>query len=227
MSSPVINPAWFIKLVTLFTIGLTSMPAMAAFTVYTNKTSFLTAAGTVSSETFDSVTADLDPSSTGIHLNDFTLSGSVSVDAPSSAIDINGTTNLYFNTSYGGWADLIFSQPITAFGLTMNNSRLQLLSISLARIGPAYGEYHHIATYAAPDPYVSNQTLNGFIGFTSDVAFNRIVFAGTGCCSSRFAVDDVTYATTLATPVPEPLSASLLGLGVAGLCLFRKQPLRV
>lgn len=221
-----IHPAWLSKLIALSAIGLTSLPATAAVTAYTDQASFLAAAGTVTTETFDSLTTDIAPSSTGITIHDITLSGNVSVDAPSSTIDINGSTNLYFNTSYGGWADLIFSQPITAFGLTMNNGRLQLLSIDFARIGPAFGEYHHIATYAAPDPYVSDQSLNGFIGFTSEVAFNRIVFAGTGCCSSTFAVDDVTYATTLASPVPEPISASLLSLSIAGLCLLRKQPLR-
>lgn len=222
MHSHILYSARLTKLLALGIIGLFSMPAMAGFTVYTDQASFLAAAGSVSTETFDTITADTVASSAGTTIHDLTLSGSAYIDAPSTAININGSTNLYFDTSHGGWADLTFSQPITAFGLTMSNQRLQLLSISFDRSGPGYGEYHHIATYAAPDPFVSNQSLNGFIGFTSDVAFNRIVFAGAGCCSSTFAVDNVAYATTLATPVPEPISASLLGLGIVGLCLLRR-----
>lgn len=198
-------------------------PACAAFTVYSDQASFLAAAGTISTETFNNVSADIAASSAGAAIADFTVNGNAMVDAPSTSIDINGTGNLYLNISYGGWADLIFNQPITAFGMQMNNSRLQLLSINIDRIGPSTGEYHHIASYAAPDPYVSDQSFNGFLGFTSDVAFNRIVFSGTGCCASTFAVDDVVYATTLTNPVPEPLTHSLLGSGLVSLLILNRK----
>lgn len=204
-------------------LGLVSLPASAAFTVYTDEASFLATSGPISSENFDSVTADIAASSAGTTIGDIKLSGNATIDAPTNGIDINGSTNVYFNTSYGGWAELVFNQPITSFGMTMNNERLQLLKIDFARIGPAFGEYHHIATYAAPDPYASNQSINGFMGFTSDVAFNRIVFSGTGCCSSTFAVDNVSYASSLAVPVPEPLSAALMSSGLIAVALTRRK----
>ncbi len=218
-----VKPRQLATSIAISLLGLVSLPAAAAFTVYTNEASFLAASGPISTETFDSVTVDIAASSAGTPIGDIKFSGNATLDAPSNSIDINGSTNMYVNTSYGGWADLVFNQPITSFGMTMNNGRLQLLTINFDRIGPAFGEYHHIAKYAAPDPYASDQRINGFLGFTSDVAFNRIVFSGTGCCSITFAIDNISYASSLALPVPEPLSAALMSSGLIGIALSRRK----
>ena len=214
---------WTLSTLLLSTGLAIASPASAALVSYTDESSFLAAVGSASVETLDSLTSDIAPSGS-TDLGAFSISGNATVDAPTTAINISGSTNLFINTSYGGYMDFIFDEPIKAFGVTMVNSRLQLLNINFDRVGPAYGEYHHIDSYLSSDPYVSDISFNGFLGFTSDTAFNRVIFSGAaGCCSSTFALDNITYATETTAPVPEPSSAALLGCGLIALIGLRRR----
>lgn len=58
---------------------------------------------------------------------------------------------------------------------------------------------------------------NGFIGFTN-TSFNSIEIVGNG---SYFAIDNLQYNS--ASPVPEPGTMMLLGLGMAGLAIYGKR----
>lgn len=187
--------------------------AQAASQVYTSEADFLAAVGAVRMETFDRFTSDVS-SALGAsgNLGDFTVRGAWAVDAPVNVRDINGTANLFFGMSGGTWADLSFNAPLRAFGAWFSGVPpvFKIDADSLEGLG----SYRHVATL---EPTGSGLQ---FIGFTSDQTFNRIVFESALCCSANFAIDNVSYAATLA-PVPEPgtwalMAAGLLGLGLHG-----------
>lgn len=186
----------------------------AASQVYTSEADFLAAVTAPRTETFNRFTSDLS-SALGANgdLGDFTVQGSWTVDVPSLVLSVDGSTNLFIDVSYGGWADLRFDQPLKAFGAWFQRAptTFRVDADSLA----GFGSYSHVA-----DLPTGGDGLQ-FIGFTSDQAFNRIVFAGAGCCSRSFAIDNVSYAAALA-PVPEPEGWALLAGGLALLAWRRR-----
>ena len=56
-----------------------------------------------------------------------------------------------------------------------------------------------------------------FIGFTADQPFNRITFEGSLSSPRTFAIDNLSYAASLAPAVPEPEGWALMAAGLAGL----------
>lgn len=187
-------------------------------TFYTDINSFLAATGPVQTETFNSYTSD--QPANAVNFGAFTGHNSISVDAVNLSYSWDGTPNLYVNTAYGGWADLQFNAPVTAFGAWFVgvNSRatIKIDADSLA----GYGSYSHLGMLQAT---ASVNNTPQFIGFTSTQAFNRIVFEGAGCCSSNFAIDNVVHTNALA-PVPEPETYAMLaaGLGLVGAVARRR-----
>lgn len=203
-------------------MALAALPASANLLVYTDQTSFLQATGTVQGVTFNAYTADL--SANLLDFGAFTTQGNLSLDAPSQSYTTDGSTNLYVNTTYGGWADLRFDQPLLAFGAWFSGINPSNRPYSSIRVDAdslaGYGSYSHLGSYLPPTTAAGTQQ---FIGFTSTQAFNRIVFEGAGCCSSSFAMDNVVYSAALA-PVPEPETYALLlaGLGLMGAVVRRR-----
>jgi hypothetical protein len=204
-------------------IGLLALPASASFSIYTDQASFLAATGPVQTTTFNTYTADL--SAHNLNFGAFTSHGNISLDAPSQSYTFDGSTNLFVDTTYGGWSDLRFDQPIVAFGAWFTGinpinrpySKINVDADSLS----GYGSYSQIGSYLPP---TTSGGVAQFIGFTSSQAFNRIIFSGAGCCYSSFAVDNVVHAAALA-PVPEPETYAMLLAGVgllAGLTRRRK-----
>ncbi len=195
--------------------------AVSPLTVYTDQASFLNATGPVQAETFNALTVD--QPANNLDLGAFTAHNSISVDAPNLSYSVDGTSNLFVNTTYT-WADLVFDRPVVAFGAWfagMNPTGRPYSSIRIDAAGLAgYGSYSHLGSYLPPTAPVG--TLQ-FIGFTSSQAFNRIVFEGALCCSSSFAIDNVVYTEALA-PVPEPETYALLlaGLGLMGAVVRRQ-----
>lgn len=203
-------------------IAFMALPASASFSVYTDQASFLAATGPVQTTTFNTYTVDL--SANNFDFGAFTSQGNISVDAPSQNYTIDGSTNLFVDTAYGGWSDLRFDQPIVAFGAWFNGinptNRPYNSIIADADSLAGYGSYSRVGNYLPPT------TPGGalqFIGFTSTQAFNRIIFTGVGCCHSSYAIDNIVHATALA-PVPEPESYAMLlaGLGLIA-ALARKK----
>lgn len=187
--------------------------AHATVQTHTDVTHFATSAGPLSQQTFNTYTADVvSVSGSLLTLADFSVRGDWVVDAPSLRLDIDGSSNLFLNVSYGGWASLEFSQPVFAFGAWF--SRVPA-SLALDAGGlQGYGSYE-LLTRLTPTSAPGGAAQ--FIGFTSDRPFNRVVFEGQGCCSGSFAIDNLAYAYATASAVPEPASWGLLAAGLAGM----------
>lgn len=197
----------------------------AGYQFYSDPALYLAATGRQKVEAFNGTTTDLAQSGGSLlRLDDFAVQGAWVLDAPSSRRSIDGSTNLFIDVSYGGWADIRFTEPLKAFGAWFSGvpASLRVDADSLA----GYGSYKHLGQL---EPGATESGLQ-FIGFSADEAFNRIVFEGRGCCSGTFAIDNLNYvfANATAAPepsgsVPEPASVALLmaGLGAAGLASRR------
>jgi PEP-CTERM motif len=185
-------------------------------TQYTDFNSFAAATGPLQTESFNSFFAD--QAANNLNFGAFVGHNSLQIDAPDLNYSIDGTTNVYADLSYGGWFDLRFNAPVMAFGARFSglSSRIRLGIDADSLAG--YGSYYHLGSYQAT---ASIDNTPQFIGFTSTQAFNRITFVSDGCCSARFALDNVVHTSALApvTPaVPEPETYAMLlaGLGMLG-----------
>lgn len=200
--------------------ALAAAGAHATVQTHTDAASFLAAAGAVTTEAFSGPAADLTQSGGSLlTLGVFAVQGNWTLDTPTLRLDIDGSNNLFIDVSYGGWAALNFSEPITAFGAWF--SRVPA-GIALDASGlQGYGSYQLLTRL---NPSASADGAPQFIGFTADQPFNRVVFEGRGCCSGSFALDNVAYAASLA-PVPEPESWALMAGGL-GLLAWRRAAAR-
>lgn len=197
-----------------------SAGAQAALVTHASQAGFAAAAGPLTTESFNGFTADQSRSvaTPRLILPDFSVHGLWTVDAPSTARDINGSANLFLflNNTDSSWAEIRFNTPLKAFGAWF--SGIPALITFEADSLEGYGSYRRLLTLGL-------ESEGGhFLGITSDQTFNRILFFGRGCCSKQFSMDDISYAASLAAAepppangVPEPASlalvlASLLGL---------------
>ena len=199
-------------------VVLAAAPASAAtFTRYTDRTAFEAAAGFVAKETFNSYQSDTDFSNSSIDFGTFRLvhtrnfgGDHALVDAPplaSSGTGIDGTPLVRFTvTDFSNrYADLMidFASPITAFGG----------NFSSGSVGQVYFEVDGINL-------LGTATGDGFIGFTSDTAFSRVVIKSRPGSGFQVTMDNLTYSSA-APGVPEPASWAMMiaGFGLAGAAL--------
>lgn len=193
-----------------------SAAAQAEVQTHTDPASFAAAAGALKTETFQAFRSNLSASQgSKLVLSDITVQGAWGIDASPQGSSIDGSAMLTINLSYGGWADLVFQQPVYAFGAWF--SRLpNTLSVAADSLN-GYGSYRNLLSYDA-----GGGAGLQFLGFTSDQPFNRIVLQGSGCCSLTLSMDNLVYANSVSS-VPEPAAWSLLSAGLLGLSGWRRR----
>lgn len=193
------------------------------FTTFTNETDFRSAAGSLSTETFNSFTADASfNNGVTVNLADFSLTGfGNSTDFGSrnlidvspfaaSIVNINGTPFVLGITQSGIGFNTTFNSPITAFGATFNGT--SDFAPNRLRVG----------NDVVGNLPVIFQGGNGFFGFIANGSFATLTFdIPTGAGADAFGADNFLYSSS-ATPVPFEFSPAL-GVGALGGLLTAKR----
>ncbi len=187
--------------------------ANAAVTQYSNRTSFETAASSLTTETFNSYTTDAAFSSGSVDVGDFTLShsgtyGGVKISSNGSGfMNVDGTAHVQGLGFTNDVITFVFDMAINYFGVDLFavNDGIEREVVDLAG-----------STYTMP---VFSSNVRSFVGFVSDTAFTTISFRAVAGESAGY--DNVSYGVS---PVPLPAGGMLLltALGAFGIVRRRK-----
>lgn len=184
-----------------------AVPATAALTTYTDRASFLAAAGPVTTETFNSAAEEASFQTSPVVFGPLSVQGYGDqldrhfVDIPPSQFpefNSDGTTNLSAFVTIGGGLVFTFASPITAWGADFAALQNDIFRTII------------IAGGVTLTPPVKAGNVRSFYGFVSDVAFTTVTFAGS--TGDGFSIDNVSFG---GAAVPEPASWAMLIAGFA------------
>lgn len=214
-----------------FAIASASLAAAANAQVaaFADRASFLAAAGTVRTETFNGVAADTSLTNATLGFTGFGVraddvsggSGSFNfVDVLPLAgggitpanYDVDGTTLLSLSVNTTGISvTFTFDNPITAVGF--DTRRMQNLS-DLVLIGLG-------------GQTVSPPVLPLFLGYVSTTPFTTMTFTNQAGASvgDGFSVDNLTFSSSAAVPEPASWAMMIAGFGLVGTMVRRRRKL--
>lgn len=190
-------------------------PAQAAVSTYTDRASFLAAAGATQVQSFADITTDRSFHTSALQVGDATFQGFgvnptgynlIEVAPFGVPVAIDGSTFLLGGVAVGGGFTVTYSHPVTAWGADFNDLQNQVARTTIELVG---------AGTVSPPVTPDNRSIT-FFGVTSSTPFTVLRFTGINASvADGFAMDNLT------TPVPEPSTALLLALGAAAVLLGR------
>lgn len=194
-----------------------AVPATAALVTYTDRASFLAAAGPVTTETFNSAAEETSFQTAPLVYGPLSVQGYGDqldrnfVDIPPHQFpefSVDGSTNLNAFVMVGGGLVFTFASPITAWGADFAAFQNDLIRSTITAGG------------VTVTPLAQFGNTGRFYGFISDVAFTTVTFAGVQ--NDGFAIDNVSFA---GGTVPEPASWAMLiaGFGLVGATARRRR----
>ena len=201
----------FVHLATASALSLvlTTAANAATFTIYTDRTAFLAAAGQVSVQSFEQV-PDQTISNGSADLGGFTLTdahsnripGGIRIGGGSPGTTVNGTRYAELSAfdapelNLIGLATLTFDTGVRAFGANFASGSVNLVQLKIG------GE-----SFVRQVPFP-----NGFFGVISDEAFAAVTVTAPPGSGTFVSFDNVTFSSAA---VPEPASWALMIAGFA------------
>ena len=189
--------------------------AHSAVVTYSDRGTWESAAGSVTTEDLNTATVGTSFISTTLDLGDFTVlrtgtgfSGQIA--SGGAGFNIDGTTFGRVDTgSFIGDLVITFDSAISAFGLDVDAWNDSTLRTTVLLDG-------------VTDVPVTTQSGQGsrFFGFTSDSAFNEVRFVGD--VGDSWGFDNIAYSSDSGS-VPVPATLALFGIGLAGLGYRRRK----
>lgn len=204
------------KMLTIVSIALFILLSshVSALTVYTDRAAWESATGSFITENFNNLTPfQFTTGLNSVGLIDVDVTGPVHENQLGGPSTLNGqfaidrTNHLIGHVLNGGITHptIIFQNPVYSFAAdwrtTLSGGRLIVLEFD--------GQTIHFDDYLSGDG-------SGFLGVIADNAFSQVVFGAESTDAEAFGMDNLSFS-----PVPEPMTMALLGLG--GLLLRRRK----